>query len=76
MPITIVKHKLNRGLGESARDLFEAAVERANLDDVIVRMDCDDTHEPQFICAMVDKVVEGYDVVIASRFAKGRPGGS
>ncbi len=70
-PITVIKHKINRGLGETIRDLFEAVAEMAKDDDVIIRMDCDDTHEPHFIKGLIDKLNEGYDVVIASRFVEG-----
>jgi len=34
-------------------------------------MDCDDTHEPQYIDTMVRRAAAGTDVVIASRFADG-----
>ena len=71
MPIEIIQHKINRGLGETSRDLFERAVEMSNEGDIIVRLDCDDTHEPEFIPSLVAKVREGYDVVIASRFLLG-----
>ena len=71
IPITIINHKLNRGLGETSRDLFEKAAELTADDDIIIRMDCDDTHEPEYIRGLVDKIKEGYDVVIASRFIKG-----
>jgi len=71
MPLTIIRHKINRGLGETSRDLFEAAAEMSEEGDVIVRMDCDDTHEPEFIPGMLQKLDEGYDVVIASRFVEG-----
>jgi dolichol-phosphate mannosyltransferase len=71
MPITIVNHEINRGLGETSRDLFEKAAELSNDDDVIIRMDCDDTHEPEFIPGLLAKIEEGYDVVIASRFVEG-----
>ena len=71
MPLEIIKHKINRGLGESSRDLFERAAELVDAGDVIVRLDCDDTHEPEFIPSIVEKVRSGYDVVIASRFAPG-----
>lgn len=70
-PIEIIFHKINRGLGESSRDLFERAGEIATDGDVIVRLDCDDTHDPRYIPSIVDKVRSGYDVVIASRFAPG-----
>lgn len=71
MPVEIIRHKINRGLGESSRDLFERASEIAGIGDVIVRLDCDDTHEPEFIPSLVAKVRSGYDLVIASRFAPG-----
>ena len=71
MPITIINHKLNRGLGETSRDLFEKAAEMADDQDIIIRMDSDDTHDPGDIRGLLDGIAEGYDVVIASRFAKG-----
>lgn len=71
MPIEVIRHKINRGLGESSRDLFERASEIVQSGDVIIRLDCDDTHEPEFIPSIVAKVRDGYDVVIASRFAPG-----
>ncbi len=69
--IEVLTHKINRGLGETSRDLFERAAELADHDDIIVRLDCDNTHEPQYISGMIKKLNEGYDVVTASRFQKG-----
>lgn len=71
MPLEIIRHKINRGLGESSRDLFEFANDLSGSGDVIVRLDCDDTHEPEFIGKLINKIREGYDVVVASRFANG-----
>jgi len=71
MPLEIIQHKINRGLGESSRDLFERATEITQPGDVIVRLDCDDTHEPEYIPSIVEKVRSGFDVVIASRFEPG-----
>lgn len=71
LPLTIITHTINRGLGETSRDLFEKAAAMANDDDILIRMDCDDTHEPEFIPGLLRKIDEGYDVVIASRFIKG-----
>lgn len=70
MPIEVITHKINRGLGETIRDLFEYAAEHADQDDIIVRLDCDDTHNPNTIIKMIAKIEEGYEVVIASRFAE------
>jgi dolichol-phosphate mannosyltransferase len=72
MPLEILTHRINRGLGETIRDLFERAAELAAPDDIIIRLDCDDSHEPHHIAALVRKAEEGFDVVTASRF---QPGG-
>jgi len=70
MPVDILRHKINRGLGETARDLFERAAEISRNGDIILRLDCDCTHEPQYFEALANKINEGYDVVTTSRFAK------
>lgn len=72
LPLEVLSHTVNRGLWETVRDAFEWAAERCEPDDVIVRMDADDTHDPAYIPVMLDRIREGYDVVIASRF---HPGG-
>jgi dolichol-phosphate mannosyltransferase len=69
--IEILTHKINRGLGETSRDLFERAAELANPQDIIIRLDSDNTHEPQYINQMIKKLDEGFDVVTASRFQEG-----
>lgn len=72
MPIEVLTHKINRGLGETSRDLFERSAELSKAEDMIIRLDCDDTHEPKYFAALLDKLDQGFDVVIASRF---QPGG-
>lgn len=71
IPIEIINHKYNRGLGETIRDGFEYAAEISTDDDIIVRFDCDDTHDPVYVPEMIRKINQGYDVVIASRFVNG-----
>ncbi|MDP3163915.1 MAG: glycosyltransferase [Hydrogenophaga sp.] len=71
LPLEILHHKMNRGLGETIRDLFEYAAAHTQAGDFIVRMDCDDTHEPDVIGAMINKLQQNCDVVIASRFEPG-----
>lgn len=72
LPIDVVEHSLNRGLGETERDGFEYVASRAQPDDRIVRIEADDTHDPRYIGALLDRLEAGFDVVITSRF---RPGG-
>ena len=39
--------------------------------DVVVAMDADNTHSPALIPALLERIEEGHDVVIASRYAPG-----
>jgi dolichol-phosphate mannosyltransferase len=71
-PLDVVTHPINRGLGETERDGFEYVAARAAADDILVRLDCDDTHEPEYIARMLARLDEGFDVVNTSRF---QPGG-
>ena len=70
-PIHVITHRYNRGLGETARDGFEYIADVAHRDDVVVRMDCDDTHDPKYIPSMIEKMNEGYEVVTTSRYVPG-----
>ncbi|HVR40847.1 MAG TPA: glycosyltransferase [Thermoanaerobaculia bacterium] len=71
-PLTVVTHSLNRGLGETERDGFEYVAAHCGDDDVIVRLDCDDTHEVSYVWTMIERLKQGFDVVNTSRF---QPGG-
>ncbi|WP_235033507.1 glycosyltransferase [Rubripirellula obstinata] len=71
MPIHLVQHEVNQGLGVTLRDGLREAVDRAGERDIIVTMDADNTHPPGLINRMVTLVHEGCDVVIASRFQPG-----
>ncbi|HPO12591.1 MAG TPA: glycosyltransferase family 2 protein [Candidatus Hydrogenedentes bacterium] len=71
MPVTVVRHEKNAGLGAAIRDGLQAAMNAAQDDDIIITMDADDTHTPGLILRMVRMVSEGHDVVIASRYQPG-----
>jgi dolichol-phosphate mannosyltransferase len=71
MPVDLVEHRVNQGLAAAIRTGLTSALDRCGPDDVIVTMDADNTHPPQLIPGMLDKIAEGYDVVIASRFQPG-----
>lgn len=72
LPLDVITHPINRGLGETERDGFEFVAARSAPEDVIVRVEADNTHEPNYIFDLLAKLDSGYDVVNTSRF---QPGG-
>jgi dolichol-phosphate mannosyltransferase len=72
LPIDVIHHALNRGLGETERDGFEFAAARCGSDDIMVRVEGDRTHPPEYALKLIAKIDEGADVATTSRF---QPGG-
>ena len=71
MPIQVLTHRFNRGLGETCRDGLEWVADHAAPDDVVITMDADDTHDPAYVPGMLKRIDLGADVVIGSRFQPG-----
>lgn len=71
IPMVILVHERNQGLGPTIRDALRIATDKSSSGDIIITMDADNTHPPGLILLMVQKVLEGRDIVIASRFRKG-----
>jgi dolichol-phosphate mannosyltransferase len=71
LPLQVMTHAHNQGLGATLRDGVEWACQLAQPSDVIVTLDSDNTHTPELILRMVRMVREGHDVVVASRFVRG-----
>ncbi len=67
MPLELIRHERNRGLGAAIRTGLMAACAA----DVVVTLDADNSQDPELIRAMVARLEEGHDVVIASRFQPG-----
>jgi len=70
-PVDLLVHERNQGLGATMRDGLDVLAKESADGDLIVTLDCDDTHEPKFLPAALAKVRDGYDVVILSRYAPG-----
>jgi dolichol-phosphate mannosyltransferase len=60
------------GLGSAYKDGFRKAMEELKAE-ILVEMDADGSHNPNYLPAIVGKILEGYDVVVGSRYI---PGGS
>lgn len=72
LPVLRVDHEHNRGLGPAVMTGLRRALERtASPDDVIVCMDADNTHDPEYIPELARRIAAGADIVICSRY---RPG--
>ncbi len=71
MPIDLFTHPVNLGLGATIRDGLYRAVQASNPKDIVITMDADATHNPGLILRLFRMIVEGHDVVIASRFQPG-----
>ncbi len=71
MPIELLDHGVNKGLGQAMLTGLTRAAELVKDDEVLVTMDADNTHDPQLIGAMVNKIRTGASVVIASRYEQG-----
>lgn len=68
--VHLLLEKEKSGLGGAYTYAFKYAL--ANLrPDVIIEMDADFQHNPNDILKMIEKIDQGYDYVIGSRFAKG-----
>lgn len=71
LPLEILTHEVNQGLGATIRDGLTRAAELAAPEDVIVSLDADNSHPPELIPRIVARVREGNDVVVASRYQPG-----
>jgi dolichol-phosphate mannosyltransferase len=65
-----VLHRLEKnGLGPAYIAGFKQALSLGA--DLVVQMDCDFSHQPEYIPTMLAKLDEGYDAVFGSRYVRG-----
>jgi dolichol-phosphate mannosyltransferase len=69
--IEIIGRDENLGLGAGLRSLIEHAAGHGRPEDRLVIMDCDDTHHPSHLAALMAALDDGCDVAIASRYRRG-----
>jgi dolichol-phosphate mannosyltransferase len=69
MPLTLIQHGVNKGLGMGIQTGLSAAMKVA---DVVVVMDSDNTHDPIYVMDMVHELqTQEVQIVIASRYQPG-----
>ncbi len=71
MRVTVLEHPINRGLGAALQTGIQFTLGHSEKDDYIFTMDADCTHHPKYIFQMVHMMNQGYDLVVASRYAQG-----
>ena len=71
IPLTVLVHERNQGLGPTIRDALRRATEEARQGDIVITMDADNTHPPEVIRDLVKVVSTTAEVVVASRYKGG-----
>lgn len=71
LPLHLIRHQHNQGLGATIRDGLQHAALHAGNDDIVIAMDADETHSPALIRNLVSAIRGGADVAIASRYRRG-----
>jgi len=66
--VELITHKKNQGQGAALKSGIRAALKSKS--DIIVTFDADGQHRPAEIEKFIEKIEEGYDVVLGSRFLK------
>lgn len=70
--LILVNNKKNQGLGIAVYSLLSYFNSKSNINDKLVLMDCDNTHNPKKVLEMDKKIGKKRNiVVIASRYQKG-----
>lgn len=67
--VRVVRHAKNQGLSRTLNTGLQTALNDADAADLLITLDADNTQDPKFIPRMIDTILQGHDVVIASRFA-------
>jgi dolichol-phosphate mannosyltransferase len=71
LPITLLTHPRNLGVGQAFRTGFGHLASRMRPDDILVTMDADNTQNLKTVDFMIQKIAEGYEVVLGSCLATG-----
>lgn len=70
----LLDHPVNLGLAGAVRTGMKYALKHGY--DAAMQFDADGQHRPEYIAAMAEKIGEGYDIVIGSRFVSEKKDGS
>lgn len=69
IPLKIIGKDQNEGLGFAFFSLIREVIKLSfNEEDIAIVLDSDNTHNPEHVYQMVNKIRDGFDVAIASRY--------
>jgi dolichol-phosphate mannosyltransferase len=68
--ISVIHRSRKLGLGSAYKDAFKFLLDDPAIG-VIMEMDADLSHKPEYIPSLLSKIEEGYDVAIGSRYING-----
>ena len=68
--ISVIHRSGKLGLGSAYKDAFQFLLNQPEIN-VVMEMDGDLSHEPEYIPAILSKIKEGFDVVVGSRYIPG-----
>ncbi len=69
--VQLIRHNKNLNLGGGVSTAFQTFNKLCTSGDLCVLMDGDNTHDPSYVVSMIDKIRNGADCVIASRYCNG-----
>jgi dolichol-phosphate mannosyltransferase len=70
-PLKIFNHESNKGLPTTIFDALYEAFLDSKPNDIIITMDADNTHDPMHSVKMIEKIRQGHNIVVASRYQNG-----
>lgn len=71
LDVTVLEHAVNRGPGAAFGTAFEFLAGRLSADDRVLTLEGDNTSRHEILGRMLQRVDEGYDVVLASPYMYG-----
>lgn len=69
--VTVIDHPQNAGLGAALKTGIGFILKNGCGRDSVITLDADGTHHPRYIFQLADKIDEGFDIAIASRYVPG-----
>jgi dolichol-phosphate mannosyltransferase len=71
LPLTIIRHRQNAGVGQAFRTIFQTAMEIGGASDVLVIMEADNTSDLGILNDLIGHAESGYDLALASCYMPG-----